>query len=187
MNTFVIFFVSIIIVFLLLNKIRNKDIKIIKSNIDKRKYICRNLPDAQLAADKLAVINQKVIQLIKCVSGSKREYIDRLEKRYNPDKLSETGIGAKYKSYSVNKGEEIALCVRHNNNTMVDDNTIMFVMIHELAHVITISVGHTKEFWDNMKYLLEEGNKCGVYQPIDYSKTPAEYCGMEIISTPYEF
>jgi hypothetical protein len=187
MNTFLVFFISIIFVFLLLNKIRNKDIVVIKSEIDNRKYICRNLPDAQLGADKLAIINRKVIQLIKCVSGSKREHIDRLEKRYNPDKLSETGIGAKYKSYSVNKGEEIALCVRNNDNTMVDDNTIMFVMIHELAHVITISVGHTNEFWDNMKYLLEEGKKCGIYQPVDYSKTPAQYCGMEIISTPYEF
>jgi hypothetical protein len=187
MNTFVVFFVTILFVFLLLNKIKYRDIVIIMSNIDNRKYICRKLPDAQLAADKLAVINQKVIQLINCLSDSDRENIERLKKRYNPDKLSETGIGAKYKSYSVNKGEEIAICVRQTNNTMIDDNTIMFVVIHELAHVITISVGHTKEFWDNMKYLLEEGEKCGVYQPIDYSKSPATYCGMKIESTPYEF
>jgi hypothetical protein len=187
MNTFLTFFITIVFVFLLLNKIKRRDIVIIKSDIDNRKYICRKLPDAHLAADKLAVINQKVIQLINCVSNSDRENIERLKERYNPDKLSETGIGAKYKSYSVNKGEEIAMCVRHTDNTMIDDNTIMFVIIHELAHVVTISVGHTQEFWDNMKYLLEEGEKCGVYQPVDYSKSPVTYCGMEISSTPYEF
>jgi hypothetical protein len=38
-----------------------------------------------------------------------------------------------------------------------------------------------------MKYLLEEGEKIGIYNPIDYRKTPQEYCGMEINTTPYDF
>ena len=68
-----------------------------------------------------------------------------------------------------------------------DDNTIMFVIIHELAHIMTTSIGHTKEFWDNMKYLLEEANKLGLYKIIDYSNNNIEYCGMYIKSTPYDF
>ena len=43
--------------------------------------------------------------------------------------------------------------------------------IHEIAHVMTDEVGHTKKFWNNMRYLLEEGEKIGVYRPEDYSKT----------------
>jgi threonine aldolase len=63
----------------------------------------------------------------------------------------------------------------------------MFVMIHELAHVMTHEVGHTKLFWDNMKFLLEQGEKTGVYRPINYKDTPQNYCGMEINTTPYKF
>ena len=60
-------------------------------------------------------------------------------------------------------------------------------MIHELAHIITKSIGHTEEFWNNMKFLLKEANKLNIYLPIDYNKTNVEYCGMLIKSTPYDF
>ena len=46
---------------------------------------------------------------------------------------------------------------------------------------------NTKEFWDNMKYLLAEANKLGLYKIIDYSINNIEYCGMYIKSTPYDF
>ena len=77
----------------------------------------------------------------------------------------------------------ISLCIRNNDETFIDNNTIMFVFIHELSHVMTDEIGHPKIFWDNMKYLLEEAEKVGVYKPIDYKENPKKYCGMEINST----
>ena len=65
-----------------------------------------------------------------------------------------------------------------------DINTIMFVAIHELAHLMTKEIGHTPRFWDNMKYLLEKASSVGIYTPVDYGKNPQVYCGMEINSTP---
>ena len=62
----------------------------------------------------------------------------------------------------------------------------MFVVIHELAHVMTKSVGHTPEFWDNMAYLLERGEELGMYNPKNYKEYPVDYCGMEINTTPYK-
>ena len=62
----------------------------------------------------------------------------------------------------------------------------MFVVIHELAHVMTETVGHDKTFWSNMNYLLKEGEKIGIYNHQDYSKLPVQYCGMEINSTSYD-
>ena len=62
----------------------------------------------------------------------------------------------------------------------------MFVTIHELAHVMTESVGHEPEFWNNMSYLLHEAEKLGIYTHKEYSKVPVNYCGMEINSTPYD-
>ena len=52
-----------------------------------------------------------------------------LKDNFNPDRLSETGLGAKYTSYSVNKGEEIAICVRQPDNTFIDDNSNLFLNI----------------------------------------------------------
>lgn len=59
-----------------------------------------------------------------------------------------------------------------------------FVAIHELGHVITVSIGHTQEFWDNFKWLLEICEKEGIYKSTDYSKYPQEYCGMKITDNP---
>ena len=61
---------------------------------------------------------------------------------------------------------------------------MMFVAIHELAHLMTKSIGHTAEFWDNMRFLLKEGIKIGVYVKQDFNKSPVEYCGTQITDTP---
>ena len=140
-----------------------------------------------LQISELSEINTKILKLIDTVKGEKRDGVKRLEENYNPNNLSETGINAKYTSYSVNKGEKISICLRNKmNNTFEDKNTVMFVVIHELAHVMTKSVGHGKDFWENMSYLLHEAEKIGIYDHQDYGKTPVDYCGMEINSTPYD-
>ena len=46
----------------------------------------------------------------------------------------------------------------------------MFVAIHELAHVMTKSVGHTEEFWTNMKFLLKIAIKEGIYKKQNFNK-----------------
>ena len=157
MREFVLFFLSVFAVFMVVNKVhkRNQEISQVKSTVDNRTYIVRKLPDALLAANKLAEINKKILKLLDKLKDKDRDGISTLKERYNPNELSETGLGAKYTSYSVNKGEKISICVRHKDKTFIDDNIIIFVVIHELAHVMTKSVGHTKEFWSNFKYLLK--------------------------------
>jgi predicted metal-dependent hydrolase len=188
MREFLLFFLSIFIIFNVVNGVykKNQEITQVKSSIDGRKYIVRKVPGAQAAADKLATINKKIISLIESLEEEDRKGIKRLKKRYNPDQLSETGLDAKYTSYSVNKGEKISMCVRQSDNSFIDENIIIFVFIHELSHVMTEEVGHTPKFWDNMAYLLEQGEKIGIYVPEDYGKNPVNYCGMEVTSTPYK-
>ena len=187
MKIFAFFFMSVIIIFMIVQRIhKNKDILQITSKIDGREYIVRKLPDGREAAERLANINKKVILLIGSLKEKDREGISMLKDNFNPDQLSETGLGAKYTSYSVNKGEEIAICVRQPDNTFIDDNTVMFVVIHELAHVMTKSVGHTQEFWDNMAYLLERAEELKIYVPKNYKESPVDYCGMEINTTPHK-
>ena len=49
---------------------------------------------------------------------------------------------------------------------------------------MTKSVGHTPEFWDNMRYLLKKGIKIGVYKAVDYKSKPVSYCGISITDSP---
>ena len=189
MREFVLFFLSVFAVFMVVNKVhkRNQEISQVKSTVDNRTYIVRKLPDALLAANKLAEINKKILKLLDKLKDKDRDGISTLKERYNPNELSETGLGAKYTSYSVNKGEKISICVRHKDKTFIDDNIIIFVVIHELAHVMTTSIGHTPEFWDNMAFLLEKAHELDIYEPVDYNENNIDYCGMEITTTPYDF
>lgn len=38
----------------------------------------------------------------------------------------------------------------------------MFVLLHEMAHLMTESIGHTPEFWTNFKKILQDGIQVGI-------------------------
>lgn len=164
--------------------------KTVKSTVDNREYEVRDLPDSLDAANMLAGISDKLTKLVEHVVSSNpdKEGVQQLKRNFNSRNIIENIPGGKYTAYSVNKGEQLALCLRDaKDDTFIELNLIIFVAIHEIAHVMTDEVGHTKKFWNNMRYLLEEGEKIGIYSPEDYSKNPKMYCGLEINSSPYHF
>ena len=163
----------------------NNNLISVKSTNDNRQYIVRDLPNAIDAANKLSSINGKILLLINHLDESKESVI-RLKNNYKPESLSENTKDSIHTSYSLNKGEKISLCLREKSDDILfeDDNTIIFVVIHELAHLMSESIGHTKEFWDNMNYLLKEAIQIGIYQRVNYKEQPIDYCGMEINNTP---
>jgi len=189
MNDFLTFFITIIIILIIINKFYiNKGLVRVRSTYDNNEYIVRESQNSLEAANKLAYINEKILLLIDSLDHN-NENVIRLKSNYNPKSLSENSKNSKYTSYSLNKGEKISLCLREKKDETIfeDNNTIIFVVIHELAHLMTESVGHTEDFWDNMKYLLKEAEKMSIYRVIDYEKENIEYCGMKIKSTPYDF
>jgi predicted metal-dependent hydrolase len=60
----------------------------------------------------------------------------------------------------------------------------MFVVLHEMAHLMTTTVGHTPEFWANFRRILHDAIQAGVYENVNYAKNPVQYCGMTITDTP---
>ena len=155
----------------------------------------RDLEDKQKAADKLGRLSDNLQTICdKCDEAveedqeedeEKRKGIKRLVKKFDPKKLTENIPGSSYVAYSVNKGDELSICIRKKGTEeFIKDNTVIFVAIHELAHIMTKSTGHTDEFWDNMNYLLNKASQAGLYEAIDYAKSPADYCGVKITSTP---
>ena len=193
MNIGILGYVLIIFIVVVSIKIyRDSDVfnlKCIVSAVDGNKYCVRERNKLTLAADMLARTTTKLKQLVAYVSEKfpDRENIKRLKDGFNPKKVVETLPTSEFTAYSENKGEKIAFCLdtEKGNNKLIDENTLMFVGIHEISHVATKSVGHTDEFWKNFKFLLEQAVEIKIYTPVDYKKNPKRYCGMEITDNPY--
>ena len=81
----------------------------------------------------------------------------------------------------------MAFCLnkKKNGTKLIDINTLTFVALHELSHIMSVSIGHNEEFWNNFKFLLEEAVEIKVYIPVDYKKAPEQYCGLSITDNPY--
>ncbi len=165
-------------------------LKCIVSTRDGDKYCVRDRTHKQPAVELLAKTSEKMTTLVEYAKQTDPDdsRVKRLVQRFNSSKIVETLPTSEHTAYSENKGRKIAFCLnkkKENDNQLIDENTLMFVAIHEMAHLTTTSIGHNKEFWDNFKYLLKFANACKVYEPVDYSKQQTEYCGMTISDNPY--
>lgn len=165
-------------------------LKCIVSDVDHRKYCVRDRTHLNEAADLLASCTRNMDKLVAHCAKKypNNDIVRRLIKNYNPRRIQETLPTSELSAYSQNKGESISFCLnkyKSGSGGLIDLNTLTFVAIHELSHVATESVGHTPEFWSNFKFLLQEANKIGIYEPVDYGKKPGHYCGVDITDNPY--
>jgi hypothetical protein len=165
-------------------------LKCVVSTKDGNKYCVRERSKLKEAADLLATVTAKCKELVEFVKDKHptNEGVKRLVAGYNPAKIMETLPTSKYTAYSENKGEKLAFCLNvknKNSNNLIDEHTLIFVAIHELSHVMTKSIGHKTEFWDNFKFLLTNAKEAGIHSPRDYKKDPTEYCSMKITDNPY--
>jgi hypothetical protein len=169
----------------------NFKLKCIVSTVDGNKYCVREREKINEAADKLARITKKCVELVNYVHQHHPddERVQKLYKGFNPKRVQETLPTSTYTAYSENKGEKTAFCLnktsKTDNSHLIDDHTLMFVAIHELAHDMTSSIGHEPEFWENFKFLLQNAYDANIHKPVDYSEEPVGYCGMTIQDNPF--
>lgn len=187
--TYVVIFFVLVMIIKIYRESETFQLKCIISNVDGKSYCVRERNKLQLVADLLAKITENMKKLVKYLGEKypERDNVKRLVKNFNPRKISETLPTSKFTAYSENKGEKLAFCATttKKGNRLIDQNTLMFVALHELSHIATKSVGHTTEFWQNFKFLIENAKNINIYNPIDYKKSPKEYCGMTISDSPY--
>jgi len=115
------------------------------------------------------------------------DIVDRIITRYNYENLFETEpTGKNGTSYTVEKGKQLHMCTRdkHTSN-LHSEHEIMFVLLHELAHMGNLGWGHERDFWEVFKFLLIEANESGVHTSIDYSQQPIVYCGLPVDYNPF--
>jgi hypothetical protein len=68
------------------------------------------------------------------------------------------------KSYTINK-EKVFLCLKDKNNEYYSMNILIFVTLHELAHVLSTTIGHDKNFNDIFDALLKKAAEMKIYDP----------------------
>ena len=178
----------IVLIYSIYNENKNNDLIYVESEKDGRKYLVRNLPDKNDAANLMSNLRENLVTIRDYLesNNSNEARVKRLLQKFNPNNIMENKKGSKYTSYSINKGEKVVFCMRSKDNRqeLVDMNTMMFVALHELAHIMTASIGHTEEFWKNFKYFLQVAVSLELYKKVDYSVNPQQYCGMKVTDSP---
>lgn len=162
----------------------------IRSRRNNTAYSVQNLPDKQDAADRMSEIHENLSKLIEHYksdpASSADPRVNVLVQRFRPENLCENDISASSTSYSENKGDRIVVCLRNKTPpyALVDLNTVMFVILHEMAHLMTTTIGHTPEFWTNFRRILQDASSIQIYTPVNYARSPVSYCGMTITDSP---
>jgi hypothetical protein len=137
----------------------------------------KRAPGQELVADRLEVLTKTL-----------RDLLDRTDDLYPNDprianvrarwngRLSETETPGEI-AFSMNKND-VYVCIRAPSTGLLEDvNTSIYVLLHEIAHIATNSYGHTQEFWENFRWLLEVAEKLGVYTYQDFDTVQTTFCG----------
>lgn len=176
------------------------EIEYVSSDIDNRTYMIRRGHNQtqkfyKESANTLAIINQRMEKLIDHLDktysndSSKNYFIKKLKESYNPYMISEAAVDKRYTTYTVDKKDmHICLRTRDSEEKVYDINTLMYVVLHESAHLANYSqdgtaiIGHGNSFKMIFKFLVEQAIKLGLYNYVDYANVPQEYCGILVQS-----
>lgn len=178
----------LLLITLIFIKISRKEVKYIRSDIDFRKYLVRDLKDNQQAANMLAKIRKNLIDLTNHLVKNKdkykefTKYINRIDRKVHNVIISENSENSTYTSYSVNKGEQLVFCLRskRNRDKLHDINLVMYVALHEIAHIGSPEYGHTDLFKKIFAFLTMTAIEMGMYNKMNFRIDPKEYCGLMI-------
>lgn len=178
------------------------------SSIDNRCYKISQAYEGgyQTAADMLAKLNSDILAVIRYMRNKylwnhqyatsmepaivlRKRILEHMLHRYNADVLIENvPWSATETSYTQEKGERVAICLREKNtgrHELEEYSDILFVGLHELAHVSTDVKDHEEPFWHVFRVILHEAEDAGVYQPVNYEQKPMSVCGLNVSYNPY--
>lgn len=156
----------------------DRRIIILKDHLNK-KYGCETCP--------YIISNSSVSQAVNIISQyNMRERMQQLSNNYTGAHLYEISPNniTGDTSFTEGKGRKIVMCLRSKSGDLHDINTIMFVALHEITHVMNDRWGHETYFWDLFKIILVNAVECRIYTPVDYASAPVTYCGLQISQNP---
>jgi len=160
-----------------------------KATFDGLYYQVLKKNNSSITANIIAKIKYNIKTIINYLKTNIKDYpekeyaIDNLYNRTkNLDIIERPDDSDEYiTSYTLNKGEQMVLCLRSKLLSDIHDmNIIMYVVIHELGHIASNNIGHDEEFKSNFIFLLKISIKLNIYKHVDYESFPITYCGMVV-------
>jgi predicted metal-dependent hydrolase len=183
---------SLIIIFLYIFLFLNRNNVIYIETYTGTKYLVTNDDNKDKSAEILGNIVKVMFNLKKYLHDNINKYpnftpyIEQLNNnlKKNTTIIYETDPNSKLTSYSVNKGEEIAFCLKSKKTGKLHDiNLLIYVALHEMAHIGCPETGHGDLFKKIFKFFTEVAIEQKIYNKVDYSISPVEYCGMTLSSS----
>lgn len=183
----IIIFIVFLIIINYFSKISSKEVVYIISDYDNKKYLVLNKVDKHDAAYTLSVIRDRIKKLVDYLNKNidkypdYKIYITQLITRIGDINLTENAPGEKFTSYTVNKGQEISLCLRNiSTGKLHNINIITYVAIHEISHVACPVPDHDDPFRKIFIFFLQKSIELKIYKKENYDINPFNYCGLEI-------
>ena len=148
-------------------------------------YKVRKSDDMYETVNTLSIMRNKCFILIKHALETKDSRAERLNNwTGNLEEVIPRYEGEA--AYSINKGETIGVCVHTKSGMKEDKNTMFFVIMHELAHVMCKNYAHDDDFWSAFEFLIKIAVENDLYDYEDFDNHSKKYCGHKINFTPYK-
>jgi hypothetical protein len=190
----IILLIIIFVIIFIFYKYNYSQMTYVKSTIDDNYYRVRDLPDKLIAANMIAKIRQNILELVDYMYDNRetkykeyKENIERLKNRAHLVVMSENNGRGKETSYSVNKGDELVICLRSkvNYDKFHDINIIEYVVLHEISHIASPLYeenhnNHGPIFKKIFAFIANVAVETGYYKKINFKEHPQEYCGITI-------
>lgn len=180
----------ILIIYIYIFKFANEEKQILAN--DGNYYTIRNINENEKeSVEVLSRINKRISVLLDYITKKHSNvfWIKKLNDKYDRkgSSISEAAVQNGNTSFIIDKNFiHICLRTRNSEKRIYDINTLMYVVLHELAHMGNYDEndypieGHGKEFQEKFKILINEAINTNIYYYEDYSRTPREYCGIMI-------
>jgi hypothetical protein len=115
----------------------------------------------------------ELLYIIEPLFSNDYNHTGHMSSLNNRDLLSEISLYRGNKSYTINK-EKVFLCLKDSNGEYYNTNTLVYVLLHEISHVICNEIGHTELFHEIFTEILDKAHGLGIYNPSILVST--DYC-----------
>lgn len=140
-------------------------------------------------------INNKKAEMLMEINKVAHEIVDHMYKNKLPTKKIAYTTKNRFKNTTIVEILEsegaahtigktrmtICLITKGKFNNM---NDCIFVILHELAHVMSDSYGHGEEFKQNFNFIIKLAVKLGLWKDAEYEKNNINYCGVKVTTSP---
>ncbi len=115
--------------------------------------------------------NRESFSFMSSISPEDNDILMRIKNdicRLNP-KFKSLNFRVGNASETINK-KNVYLCLKDSTGNYYDYNMLMYVTLHECAHVLSKAIDSdhnntSQEFMDNFKMLLDKAESIGIYDP----------------------